>query len=157
MGNVQNTAGQNSQKLNEQAQSLVGNYNAQLQKLEGDKQAALSSAKDAFRQRLDQIDAMKGQALENKAAMKLQELQNLRAQAAQIEAQNTQFQQQLYLQQQSALQGLQQNVSNFSSFANQSVGQNTYGAPSSTGFGQTQAYTPQTSVSGYYDPKKKTL
>lgn len=155
MGNTQNTAGQNSQKLNDQAQTLLGNYNAQLQKLEGDKQAALSSAKDAFRQRLDQIDAMKGQALENKAAMKLQELQNLRAQAAQIEAQNVQFQQQLQLQQQAALQGLSQNVNSFGQTANRSTSTNSYSNPAYSALGGGQATTISNNISGSYDPYKK--
>lgn len=154
LGNVYNTSGQNSQKLNDQAQTLLANYNSQLQKLEGEKQAALSAAKDAFRQRLDQIDAMKGQALENKASMKLQELQNLRAQAAQIEAQNTAFQQQLILQHQANLQSLQQGVGNFAQFANTPISSSTYSSPSYSGFGGGQASTLSNNVTGYYDPNK---
>lgn len=101
-GNIQNTVGQNIQKLVAHAQDLKSKFDAQLVDLEDKKNTALAQARDTFTQRIQQINGLKATAEQNKAQMKLQALQELRQNAMAVQNSWTQLHQTLIAQQQSA-------------------------------------------------------
>lgn len=101
-GTVQQTHGQNVQKLLDYGNQLKEKFDAQTQSLEKERAGAISQAKDVFQQRLDAINNARLGAQQNKAQLKLQALQEMRNQAFQIEQQYNAFNQQLIAQRQAA-------------------------------------------------------
>lgn len=94
MGQVQQTAGQNMQKLMDQAKTIQDQHAAQLQQLETQKQGALAQARNVFNEKLSAINNARLGLDQNKAQLKLQALQELRANVQNVLAGAQQLEQQ---------------------------------------------------------------
>lgn len=149
-GSIRDKSGQNMKSLLDYGNQLKEKYDAQLQSLEAQKMSAISQAKDVLYQRIQAIDSAKVGAMQNKANMKLAALQEMNAQIAQVQAQATQFQQQLYAQRQASDLQLQNQIKLF-----QATGQNTptgtsYGVQLPGGTGTQQAQTVDNTLTSSY-------
>lgn len=95
LGQIQQTAGQNLNKLKDQANQIITGFQSQLQQLNTQKEAALAGARDVFRQKLSEIDNARFGLAQNKAQAKLQALYQLRSEAQNIQNSFIQLQQQM--------------------------------------------------------------
>lgn len=152
-GNIQNTVGQNIQKLVAHAQDLKSKFDAQLVDLEDKKNTALAQARDTFTQRIQQINGLKATAEQNKAQMKLQALQELRQNAMAVQNSWTQLHQTLIAQQQSADLNLRNAIQSYSAQAGTTPQLGTYAKANAPliggGQGATSGYQASQLYGGY--------
>lgn len=120
LGQIQQTAGQNFNKLKDQANQIITGFQSQLQQLNTQKEAALAGARDVFRQKLSEIDNARFGLAQNKSQAKLQALYQLRSEAQNIQNSFIQLQQQMAA---NAQQAYLQTVSNVQTWKGQTGGQ----------------------------------
>lgn len=155
-GQINQTTGQNMQKLLQRANEINDNYNTQNQSLLAQKEAELAKAKDLFRQRLDAITNSKITANENKAQLKLAELQSLRDRVNAINDQHTQFAQNLQLQNQAAVNNLISQIAAYQVQNGQPVDMNAIKNSVYSTFGGGNQQIGGGDIAAYYSPAAQT-
>ena len=150
MGQTQRDFGQTMSQIAQEKTNIESQYQDQLLQLESDNTNAINQVNQEFRSRLDEIEQNRLLAGDAKSQARLGVLQELRDKAFQIQAQHTQFKQQLDMmkqQQQMDLDTYSQQLQ-MSSGAGQQASQQYLGATSTSPTSQLTAtgktgYTPQ--------------
>lgn len=157
-GSAYNTAGQNQQQLATQMQNIQAQHDSATQQLAAQKASALSNAQLQFQQMLQQIDSLKTQTDQQKAASKLDALNQLNQTANAIQQQFNQFQQNLQLQNQSALDQLRNGVATAQAYSGQPINLSSiaqFTAPQIGGGQTSQGTNPYLSLTGNVNPTNK--
>lgn len=97
LGGIRQSTAQTVQGLQQNLINFNRDVETKVQQLNLQKNEALARAEVAFRDALSQIDSQRNVLAQTKAAQKLDALRNLRAQVANINAQETQFRQNIEL------------------------------------------------------------
>jgi hypothetical protein len=156
-GNIQNTAGQNIQKLYDAATKINEDHEAQTKQLSMQKEAALSQARDVFNQRLTAINNARLGADTNKAQLKLQALQDLRSTIANVQSSALAYQQQIQSQVAQMQGQLAANVQAYKAQAGQATDLNAIPDAVYSQFGNPQQQSTQylNNVYGSFNPNAK--
>lgn len=149
-GQINTTASQNIQQLQQEMQDVRDRAAAQVQNLEMQKQAAIGQAQDTFRQRLLEINNSRMALASQKAEARLNAAMELRDRIRSVQDRTEQFRQNLAAQVQAANLNLRNSLVSFQAEAQQGIGdlnlnpipQTNFSAPGTIQQNQVGANTP---------------
>lgn len=155
MGNIQNVAGQNMQKLLDQATNIQNDYNSKIQQLNKEKEGALAQARNVFNEKLAAINSARFGLDQNKAQLKLQALQELRANVQNVLANAMELEQRVQSSLQQGQAQLAAQVQAYRAQTGQAVDLSAVPNAYYSTFGRQSAYNPAALLSNVYGYRRE--